>query len=117
MIHLNIELVAKLARRSIPKFALLAACSPTPVSTPVMQSPAAIVAAPPAVPVVLPEGPFAVELLPGLWLCAYLPPEIPDLGFSKPKGLGPDVERRLFTVTADPANYEVVYLSLLDPSP
>ena len=73
--------------------------------------------APAPEPVVEPfpaEGPFRRELLPGLVVAAYLPPEIDDIGYARPS---PEVwagaDERLFVVTVDPARSEVVYRSKL----
>jgi len=69
----------------------------------------------PSAPADLPaDGPFLRELLPGLTVAAYEPPEIPDIGYSRPSPevLGP-IDDRLFVVTVDLRHFEVVYASRL----
>jgi hypothetical protein len=62
-------------------------------------------------------GPFVRELAPGLRVAAYEPPPVPDEDFSDPDPEAVrDTDRRLFVVTIDPARYELVYLSKLDPA-
>lgn len=71
--------------------------------------------APPEPPPALPEGPFTRELAPGLVLSAYLPPEIPDPGYHRASGPGLEsTDRRIFVLTAEPDQFEIVFLSVLD---
>jgi len=73
---------------------------------------------PPPEPVVEPlptEGPFRRELAAGLVVGAYAPPDIPDVGYSRPPAEEvAETDRRIFVVTVDPALHELRYLSLLD---
>ena len=90
-------------------------------------SPPTVAPAPPAAPALadkiadvvppLPTtGPFRRELAPGLVISAHVPPGVPDPGFSRPPPDDVrDTDQRLFVVTVDPAHYEIVYRSMLDP--
>ena len=62
-------------------------------------------------------GAFSRELAPGLVFAGYLPPPIPDDGFSRPP---PDAvagtDRRIYVVTVDPARFAIDLYSALDPT-
>ena len=63
------------------------------------------------------EGTFRREVVPGIVVAAYDPPDVPDPGFTKPPADQlTRTDPRLFVVTVDPTLHELTYLSRRDPS-
>ncbi|MCA9493039.1 MAG: hypothetical protein KC621_24075 [Myxococcales bacterium] len=96
------------------------ACSPAP-TPPVTVAPLAPDPAPaapvPEAPKPFPSGPFTLEVLPGLQVAAFLPPELPADDYSRPDPAAvAGCDPRVFVVTIDPRRFEIAYLSALDPA-